>query len=91
MLGPFLIWAAHFLIVYTIASVADVADPSLAVGLKATGLIATALCGVVLAVQLVRSRRQSRLTPLARQLASAGFATGIIAVGWQSLPLVLSG
>lgn len=34
MLGPFLIWAAHFLIVYTTASVADVADPSLAVGLK---------------------------------------------------------
>lgn len=91
MLGPFLIWAAHFVVVYTLASVADVTDPSLAIALRTTGLIATALCGIALAVQLVRSRRQPRLTPLARQLASAGFATGLLAVGWQSLPLVLSG
>ncbi len=90
MLGPFLIWAVHFVVVYSIASVADVTDPSLAIALRTTGLVATAFCGVALAVQFIHSRRQPSLTPLARQLASTGFAIGVIAVGWQSLPLIFS-
>lgn len=90
MLGPFLIWAAHFLILYTIASLADLADASTAQGLRSVGFIATALCGLALAAQFVRSRRPTHLTPLARRLAGVGFAVSLIAIAWQSLPLAIS-
>lgn len=90
MLGPFLIWAAHFLVVYTIASLADLSDAASAHGWRMGGLAAGALCGLGLAVQFVRSHRASRLTPLARQLAGVGFAVSLIAIAWQSLPLVIS-
>ena len=90
MLGPFLIWAGHFLAVYTIASLADLSDAASAEGLRIAGLAASALCGLVLAAQFVRSQRSSRLTPLARQLAGVGFAMSLIAVSWQSLPLAMS-
>ena len=90
MLGPFLIWAAHFLIVYTIASIADLADASMAQGLRTAGFMATALCGLALAAQFVRSSRSTGPSAMARQLASVGFAASLIAVAWQSLPLVIS-
>ena len=90
MLGPFLIWAAHFLIVYTIASLADLADTPTAQGLRTAGFIATALCGLGLAAQFVRSRGLTDLSPLAHRLAGIGFAASLIAVAWQSLPLALS-
>lgn len=90
MLGPFLIWAAHFLIVYTIASLADLADAYTAQGLRTAGFVATALCGLALAAQFVHSRRPTDLTPLARRLAGVGFAASLIAIAWQSLPLAIS-
>lgn len=90
MLGPFLIWAAHFMIVYTLASLADLADASTALGLRTAGFIATALCGLALAAQFVHSRGLTDLTPLARRLAGVGFAASLIAVVWQGLPLAIS-
>lgn len=91
MLGPFLIWATHFGGVYVLASVADLTDPSAGLGLRVIGLVGTALCGLALAIQFVRSRRPAGVTPLARRLAGVGFATGLIAITWQSLPLAISG
>ena len=90
MLGPFLIWAAHFVVVYALASVADLSDATMAQGLRMTGLGGTALCGLGLMLGYVRSRRQDRLTPLSRQLAGVGCAASLIAIAWQSLPLVIS-
>ena len=90
MLGPFLIWAAHFMVVYTLASLADLSDGSTALGLRTAGLIATGLCGLALAAQFVHSRQLTDLSPLARRLAGVGFAASLIAVAWQGLPLAIS-
>ena len=91
LLGPFLIWAAHFLAVYGLASLADVSSTGAAWSFRIVGLIGTALCGAALAVQYLRSRKASGEDPLSANLASLGFATALIAIAWQSLPLVISG
>ncbi|MCX7074488.1 MAG: hypothetical protein NTZ70_06715 [Methylococcales bacterium] len=90
MLGPLLIWAAHFVVVYTLASAADISSPSMSQAIRWGAVAASALCGLLLAVVFLRSRSE-RPSPLARQLAGIGFAVGLIAIAWQSLPLVISG
>ena len=89
MLGPFRVWTAHFILVYALASVADISSPAFLPAIRWGAVIASALCGVVLAVLFVRSRGQAT-SPLARQLAGAGFAFAFIAIGWQTLPLMFS-
>ena len=89
MLGPFLIWAAHFVVVYALASVADISDPAILPAIRWGAVIASVICGLLLAVLFVRSRSETT-SPLARQLAGTGFALGLVAVAFQSLPLVFS-
>lgn len=89
MLGPFLIWTAHFAVVYGVASVADIAPPQ-AGAWQVAGIAFSALCLAALVVTAVRLRRRTAATPLARGLGLTGSLVGFIAVAWQSLPLLLS-
>lgn len=89
MLGPFLIWTAHFVVVYGVASVADIAPEETGTW-RIAGLVFSALCLVALTVIAVRLRQRTAATPLARGLGLTGSLVGFIAVAWQSLPLLLS-
>lgn len=89
ILGPFLIWTAHFAVVYGVASLADIA-PLRAAAWQVAGLAFSAVCMAALVGMAFRLRSRTAATPLARRLGLAGSLVGLIAVTWQSLPLVLS-
>lgn len=90
MLRPFLIWALHFVVIYGVASVADISSPDVASTWRVAGFAATATAIIALVASLFWSLRRQRVSSLASKLAVAGFATSLLAVGWQSLPLLLS-
>ncbi len=89
MLGPFLIWTAHFAVVYGVASLADIA-PLETASWRVAGLAFSALCLAALILIAVWQRRRMSATALARGLGLTGSLVGLIAVAWQSLPLLLS-
>lgn len=90
MLGALLVWALHFLLVYGVASVADISDPSQEATWRVSGLVLTALCLIALAVIAGRARAEKRVSALAKRLGLAGCGMSFIAVVWQSLPLLIS-
>jgi hypothetical protein len=90
MLGPLLIWALHFLLVYGVASMADISDPSQKAAWRTAGLVLSGLCLLAIMAMGLMTRRLGRISPLARSLGLAGCGIGLIAVALQSLPLVLS-
>ena len=90
MLGPFLVWTAHFVVVYGVASIIDIGDPSDAGRWRTAGLAFTGLCLAAIAWCGVRLIPRGRRSPLARRLGLSGAVIGFVAVAWQSLPLVLS-
>jgi hypothetical protein len=96
-LGGLILWAVHFLGVYLIASVADLSNQPDDPAWRATGLMFSGLCAVATLVVLVVAVRRLRLAraPDARtprfleQLAALGAGAALIAVVWQTLPLVI--
>lgn len=90
MLGPFLIWAAHFVLVYALASLADI-RPASESGLWRTLGLALSLCCIIgLAAVMAWGRSSSRFSPLAKRLGLFGGGIALLAVAWQSLPLLIS-
>jgi hypothetical protein len=90
MLGALLVWALHFLLVYGVASLADISNPSQAGLWRTAGAVFTAACLGLLAIIAVRARSETRVSPLARRLGLAGCGLGLIAIVWQSLPMLIS-
>lgn len=89
LLGGPLIWAAHFLAIYFIASLAE--QLSGETGLIARALILAAGGVAIIAALLVlasarRLSTQNALDRFWRLIAQAGAVLAIIAVLWQSLP-----
>jgi len=90
MLGALLVWALHFLLIYGVASVADISHPSQSGTWRMAGLGLTALCIVALAAIAMRARSEMRVSPLARRLGLFGCGMSLIAIVWESLPLLIS-
>ncbi len=90
MLGGLLVWAAHFLLVYAVASVADISDPALMRLWRAIGVALTGLCLLALIIIVRRSRLPTAKSILFRQVAMGGCLVGAVAVVLQSLPLLIS-
>lgn len=92
LLAPLAIWAAHFLGVYGIASVADVvARPDAPAALVATGAF-TLLCaaGAILMLAAARRRRTGDETDrFVSSLAALGALVALVAILWQGLPALV--
>ncbi len=88
-LGGPLIWAAHFLFIYFVASVSEVVAGETSFPARALIVvsgIAAAICNLLL---LFRTRRLPGVEPLEifwRSVTATGAAISIIAIVWQSLP-----
>jgi len=96
MLGGLVVWAVHFLGVYGVASVADVAGradmPASLWSVAALTLACAAADGVLLAAAFRRLR--SAPDPLAgftAGVAALGAGVSLVAVAWQGLPAALVG
>lgn len=90
MLGGLTVWALHFLAVYALASLADLSHPAQAPAWRAAGLVATGLSVAALGLILLAARSSRNASGLARTLGPAGCGLSLIAVIWQSLPLMVS-
>ena len=91
MLGGLSVWALHFLVVYAIASLADMSHPAQAPAWRTVGLLATGLGVAALGLILLAARSSRTTSALARTLGRAGCGLSLVAVIWQSLPLIISG
>ena len=94
MLGGLLVWAAHFLGVYGIASVADVvdeADAPAALWAIAAYTLACGAADVALGAVAVRALRRGgeRLDRFAHGLAALSAGLSLVAVIWQGLPVLV--
>lgn len=94
-LGGLLVWAAHFLGLYLLASFADVAWRDAAGG-RTLGLAFSAVCLVVISGLVWRSAVQLRARPddqtraFALSLAAAGGVIAAVGVVFQTAPLLLA-
>lgn len=90
MLSGLLIWAAHFLGVYTVSSLADVVSRADDPAWRAVALGFSGVCIAALTVLLVlatrRLRRDGEGSRLSDQLAALGAGLSLVAVVWQALP-----
>jgi hypothetical protein len=97
MLGGLLIWAIHFLGIYGIASVADLVSQADAPAWRLGAMVFSGLClaaaGTVLSLALrgVRARRQhpAQIVGFSAEVGVLGAGLGLIAIVWQSLPLLI--
>ncbi len=91
ILGPFLVWTAHFVLVYGLASIADIRPAAESGVWRTLGLALSLGCVVAIAGGAVWHRTRTGPSPLAKRLSLFGSGIGIIAVTWQTLPLLISG
>ena len=93
MLSGLVVWAAHFLGVYGIASLADLAGRADApIARWSVGGFSLACVTVDLGILAAVTRRSPLADPLAawaNALAGLGALLSLIAVTWQTLPAVL--
>jgi len=94
MTGGLLVWAVHFLGVYTLASLADVAARADDPAWRGAGLAFSGVCLLASAVLLALAARRLRRTGdegwgFPDQLAALGAGLALIAIVWQSLPTVI--
>lgn len=84
--GP-LIWTAHFLAIYAVASIAALLEQTGEAWPRIAIAIATVVGIVVLlgALMLV-GRREGPLARFNRNIAIGGVILGLIAIVWQALP-----
>jgi len=94
MLGGLIVWSVHFLGVYVIASIADVAaDEGHPLSRAAVGAF-TALCFLAAAALAVTAARRWRRdgageTGFEQAIAATGGAVAAISILWQGLPAVV--
>jgi hypothetical protein len=89
LLGGPLIWAAHFLAVYAIASVSVVIAGETNFEARALIVSAGALAALAAMMLIVAAWRMPRDEPIDafwRVVALAGATIGLVAVVWQTLP-----
>ena len=89
MLGGLVCWAVHFGLIYGVASIADISVPSERGLWSAIGLGFSLACLTALGVIAFRIRAAPAISDLTRLTGQAGAVISFIAVGWESLPLVL--
>jgi hypothetical protein len=94
MTGGLLVWAVHFLGVYTLASLADVVATADDAGWRAAGLAFSVACVGATAVLLILAlRRLSRQggegAGFGNQLAAFGAGLAGLSIVWQALPTVI--
>lgn len=94
MLGGLLVWAVHFMGVYGIASIADVAARADVQASRWTVAGLTVLCAAADALLILAAWRRSRhvtgeLAPFQTSLAGLGAGFSLIAVLWQGLPALV--
>jgi hypothetical protein len=87
ILGGLIVWALHFLLIYGLASIVDILDPTprrfwLIAGPVSTGLSLAALAWI--------GYQARNTTPLVRLLGIGGCAIAGVAVVFQSLPFVIA-
>ncbi|MGV3579647.1 hypothetical protein [Brevundimonas sp.] len=88
ILGGLIVWTLHFLIIYGLASVADVSDPATRSLWSIAGVGVTALG---LAALLWIGYRASRRQGLVYLLGIGGCILSGVAIVFQSLPFLISG
>lgn len=95
-LGGLVLWAAHFLGVYAIASLADTVSAADASAWRMAALAFSGLCLLAVVLHLLLAIR--RLTPnppggpagrFMNEVAAMGSALAFIAILWQSLPTLI--
>ena len=93
MLGGLTLWGFHFLGVYLIASVADVAAEAdhpawrmAALGFSGVCVLAGAGLGLT-AVRRAR-RAEGEAPGFRREIAALGFGVAVVAMIWQALPTI---
>lgn len=94
MTGGLIVWTVHFLGVYLISSLADVAATADDPAWRMAGLAFSLACVLAAALLLWMSVRRLRLagdgpTRFSDQLAALGAAVAVIAIIWQSLPTLI--
>lgn len=93
MLGGMLVWAVHFVGVYTIASIGDVVaradDPTW----RMIGLGFSVLCVLAALGLLIQALRRpddgTDTADLGNMLARTGAAIGLVSIVWQALPTAI--
>jgi hypothetical protein len=93
LFGPLLIWAAHFMGVYGIASLAAVVDrPDAPASLLAVGgftLLCAAACALILAYALRRRPPADEADRFINSIAGLSAGVSLIAILWQGLPALV--
>lgn len=97
MLGGLVVWTIHFLGIYTIASIADVVSRADNPAWRLGGMAFSVLCLVAVAIilwiavrQIGKRRRDSmQIKGFSAEVGALGAGLGLIAIVWQSLPLLI--
>ena len=86
LLGGLIVWAAHFFMLYGIASIWP-GDPVARLLTGAVTLVAVAADAFLLRL-VVHDRKRDELDQWVREVAIAGAAISLVAVLWQGLPAI---
>ena len=95
MLAGLLIWAAHFIGVYGISSIGEVASAASAPEWRAANIVFSAACAVALIAVLVLTMRRMRrnsgndLGGFVSGIGTMGAALGLLGVVYQTLPNII--
>lgn len=91
MTGGLIVWAIHFVGVYTLSSLADVVVTADDVRWRMAGLAFSGACVLIAGALLwTAARRLRRPAPrFPDQLAALGSGLSVIAIVWQALPTLI--
>jgi cytochrome c biogenesis protein CcdA len=88
-LGGPLIWAAHFAVIYAIASISMVGagetTPAARVAILVAGIVA-AIAAALMLIAALRAPRNEALGAFWRNVAALGALIALVAIVWQTLP-----
>ena len=87
LLGGLVIWAAHFFVLYGIASVLPGKPAATGLVLVAT-LVAAPAAGVILWRAIAGLRKPDPLDRWMAQVGAVGAALSLVAVIWQAVPAI---
>lgn len=91
ILGGLVCWTLHFLVIYGLASLADLSDPATRRLWSSLGLAGTGLALVAVTWIAVEARSKQTRSHLTRYLGLGGSIVSGVAIMLQSLPLVVAG
>lgn len=94
MTGGLIVWALHFVGVYTLSSLADVVASADDPAWRAAALAFSGVCVLASAVLLALAAKRLRCAGgdsrrFSDQLAALGAVLALIAIVWQALPTVI--